>query len=225
MKHRAFVFALLLVGVIGLFHVLNVQQKIRRTSTEERMYTSQSTTQKESALAHVQESYQKSILPIEIESLKNSTFTIDGTSVTLMNGFAETESAPGSAQKNRIRYFGNESKGDLDGNGHEDIAFMVTQEAGGSGMFYYVVVSLQYRDMSLKTNSNGEIDAHFKNTQAFFVGDRIAPQGTKIQSDARELSVFLAERKKDEPFSVAPSQGAVLLLKVNKEGELEGLMK
>jgi hypothetical protein len=141
---------------------------------------------------------------------KNSSFIIDSQTIKLNNGKYETYSSPSSNSKNITTYFGNEAEGDLNGDGLKDIAFLVTQDTGGSGLFYYVVVAL---------NS----DSGYKTTNAFFIGDRIAPQSTEIKSG--ELHVNYAERRPGQPMSSQPDQGAVLLLKVNSKGVLEGLMK
>lgn len=141
---------------------------------------------------------------------KNSSFKIDSQTIKLNNGKYETYFAPDSVSENITTYFGNEASGDLNGDGLNDIAFLITQSTGGSGLFYYVVVALN--------SSNG-----YKTTNAFFIGDRIAPQSTEIKSG--ELHVNFAERIKGEPMTSQPDQGAVLLLKVNSQGVLEGLMK
>lgn len=139
---------------------------------------------------------------------KNSSFKIDSETINLKNGKYETNSTPNS--KNITTYFGNEAEGDLNDDGLKDIAFLITQNTGGTGLFYYVVVALN--------TSSG-----YKTTNAFFVGDRIAPQSTEIKSG--ELHVNYAERRPGQPMSSQPDQGAVLLLKVNSLGVLEGLMK
>lgn len=143
---------------------------------------------------------------------KSANFVIDGEVVALSGGIAERPAAPGSASKEIVRYFGNEATGDLNGDGLEDVAFLVSKNSGGSGLFYYVVVAL-------KTASG------FKTTNAFLIGDRIAPQSTEIHSDSKELRVNFAQRKAGEPMAAQPTQGAVLLLKVTPDGALEGLMK
>lgn len=143
---------------------------------------------------------------------KNSTFTIDGISTTLIHGISVASAAPGSASKITTRYFGNEATGDLNGDGLRDTAFLVTQDMGGSGLFYYVVVALQ--------TASG-----YTTTNAFLVGDRIAPQSTEIHTDSQELYVNFAERKAGEPMSTPPSIGATLFLKVTPAGTLEGLMQ
>jgi tryptophan-rich sensory protein len=143
---------------------------------------------------------------------KNSTFTIDGIPVTLVNAISVVPNGPHSSARTTTRYFGNEATGDLTGDGLSDTAFIVTRDTGGSGTFYYVVVAIQ--------TATG-----YRYTNAFFIGDRIAPQSTYIPTDSRELHVNYAERRPGEPFTANPSVGATLLLKVTPEGVLEGLMK
>lgn len=143
---------------------------------------------------------------------RNATFTIDGQAVTLVNGVSEVPVAPSSASKIVTRYFGNEAKGDLNRDEKKDTAFLITQDGGGSGLFYYAVVAY--------TTPEG-----YKTTNAFFVGDRIAPQTMYIPIGSQELQVNYAERKSGEPMTAQPSQGVTLLLKVTKDGVLEGLMK
>jgi hypothetical protein len=143
---------------------------------------------------------------------KNSTFTIDGAAVTLINGLSQMAAAPGSASMVTTRYFGNEATGDLNGDGLADAAFLVTQDTGGSGLFYYVVVALG-------------TPGGYKTTNAFLIGDRIAPQITEIHADSKELYVNYAERNPGEPMTTQPSVGATLYLKVTPEGVLTGLMQ
>ncbi len=142
---------------------------------------------------------------------KNSTFTIDGQSVTLVNGVS-TISVANSSSTVTTQYFGNVAQGDLNGDGIDDYAFLITQNSGGSGTFYYVVVALKTAD-------------GYKTTNAFLIGDRIAPQTTEIHSDSLELRVNYATRKPGEPMTARASVGVTLFLKVTSDGVLEGLMK
>jgi hypothetical protein len=142
---------------------------------------------------------------------RNVSFTVDGKFITLVNGVSETPIANSSA-RTTTRYFGYEAEGDLDGDGLADHAFLVTQDAGGSGTFYYVVVALK--------NNEG-----YTTTNAFFIGDRITPESIEIRSDTRDLRVYYTGRKRGEPMTTPPSEGKVLLLKVTPSGVLEGLMK
>ena len=143
---------------------------------------------------------------------KNSTFIMNGTPVTLENGLSQKPAAPGSKTTVTVRYFGNEAVGDLNGDGLPDTAYLVTQNSGGSATFYYAVVALK--------NETG-----FTTTNAFFIGDRIAPQSTEIHADSKELRVNFADRKPGEAFTTPPSVGATGVLKVTPAGVLKGLMK
>lgn len=123
---------------------------------------------------------------------KNVTYVIGGRPVTLVNGRAESESAPGSASKTITQYFGNEAMGDLNGDGMPDVVFILTQTGGGSGTFFYAVIALKTPD-------------GYRGTNAMFLGDRIAPQTTEIH-DGRAVVNF-ADRAVGESFAVAPHVG------------------
>jgi hypothetical protein len=133
---------------------------------------------------------------------KNATYIIEGQPVTLRNGVAEMELAPGSASKLVTRYFGNEAFGDLNGDGVDDVAFLLTQTAGGTGTFYYAVVALK--------TAGG-----YHGTNGIFLGDRVAPQTTELRNG--QIIVNYAERKPDDPMAARPSVG------VSKYLHLEGL--
>lgn len=123
---------------------------------------------------------------------KNATFLIGGEEVALVNGIAEKEVGPGGASKLITRYFGNEAKADLNGDGVNDVVFLLTQNSGGTGTFYYVTAAL-----SSKYGSKG--------TNAIFLGDRISPQTTEIRNG--EIVVNYADRRPDEPMAAVPSVG------------------
>ena len=90
-------------------------------------------------------------------------------------------------------YFGNVAKGDLNDDGIVDLAFIVTQNSGGSGTFYYAVAAFQ--------NTAGK----YSGSNAILLGDRIAPQTTEIRDGV--LIVNYADRNEGEPFTTAPSRG------------------
>lgn len=130
-------------------------------------------------------------------SHKDATYIIEGRAVTLANGVSEMPIAPGSASKIMTRYFGNEVKHDFDGDGREDVAFLLTQETAGSGTFYYVVAALN--------TEKGYIGSH-----GLFLGDRVAPQATGMSQNPGQKNVIVvnyAERAKGESFAVPPSVG------------------
>ena len=131
---------------------------------------------------------------------KNISYEIEGRTITLINGSAESEAAPGSASKLITQYFGNEVTADLNGDGLNDVAFLLTQSGGGSGTFYYVVAALK--------TSNG-----YAGTNAVLLGDRIAPQTTEFREG--ELIVNYAERRPNEPMTAQPSVGVSKYLKIS----------
>ena len=131
---------------------------------------------------------------------QNATYIIEGQSVTLINGRAESAVAINSASKIVTQYFGNEAIGDLNGDGMPDVAFVLSQSTGGSGTFYYVAVALK--------TANG-----YQGTNAILLGDRIAPQTTEIRSG--QLIVNYADRNPGEPMTTQPSLGVSKYLKVN----------
>ncbi len=130
---------------------------------------------------------------------KDAAYEVGGRWLRLTNGVSEIEPAPGSASKVVTRYFGNEARGDLDGDGVEDVGFLVSQTAGGSGTFYYAVVATRTADGWVGTNG-------------VLLGDRVAPQTTQFENGV--LIVNYAERRPGEPMSAQPSQGISKRLRV-----------
>ncbi len=126
------------------------------------------------------------ITPAGAASLKDASYTVEGKSTTLTGEF---------------RYFGNEAKGDFDGDGRSDTAFIFTDNPGGSGTFYYVAVALN--------KSTGYVGS-----QAYFIGDRISPQTTEL-GDGNTIVVNYADRKDTDSFTTPPSIGKTLKLNLN----------
>jgi len=132
---------------------------------------------------------------------KNLEYSIGGRGVRLVDGVAEAPAAPGSAARIATRYFGNEARGDLNGDGREDVAFLLTQEPGGSGTFFYAVAAL-------------DLPSGLVGTEATLLGDRIAPQTTEFRADGI-IAVSYADRAPGVSLSTAPSVGKTILLKLN----------
>lgn len=122
----------------------------------------------------------------------NGTYLINGQQVTLVNGKANQASAPGSASRTVTSYFGNAATGDLNGDGLIDAAFLLTQDTGGSGLFYYVAVSLA-------TTSPAKIQG----TNAVYLEDRISPQSTEIV-DGKVIVNFM-DHGKDDAMAGTPT--------------------
>jgi hypothetical protein len=144
------------------------------------------------------------------QDYKNATYIIEGQPVTLNNGLSEIEIAPGSATKIITRYFGNEVKHDLNDDGREDVGFILTQEKGGSGTFFYFVAALN-------------TPTEYIGSHAVFLGDRIAPQTTVMDEGITSrgtqrqnvIVVNYAVRLPNEPFTTPPSLGKSIWLKLD----------
>ena len=138
--------------------------------------------------------------------LKNGSYIVDGQSVKLVNGIAENK-IPGSASKMITKYFGAALKLDMNGDGLLDSAFLLQQETGGSGTFFFVVAAINSK-------------SGYRPTQALFLGDKIVPQSMSIDpKNPRQFIVDYLDRKPAEPMATAPS---VLVSKriALKNGEL-----
>ena len=134
---------------------------------------------------------------------KNIAYQINGQSITLVDGTAETPALPGSASKVITSYFGNDAKGDLNGDGIPDLAFILTQTSGGSGTFYYVVGAIQ------------NVSGGYAGTDGVLLGDRIAPQTTEIRDG--KVIVNYVDRAPGEPMTALPSLGKSIWLKLDTE--------
>lgn len=138
---------------------------------------------------------------------KNATYVIDSKLIQLTNGYGESETVSGSTTKIVTHYFGNELFTDLDGDGDDDVAFVLTQETGGSGIFYYAVAALN-------------TDDGYVGSDGYFLGDRIAPQSTNLSQNSRHKNVVVfnyANRALGEPMSAQPSVGESVYLKLVPE--------
>lgn len=137
------------------------------------------------------------------KDFKEVTFTISGEAITLKNGVAKAITALGGASITTVRYFGNEVAHDIDGDGKEDVVFLITQDAGGSGTFFYAVGALK--------REGGYVGSH-----AVFLGDRIAPQTTE-KGEGRMVIINYADRAPGEPMTARPSIGKSLYLLLDPE--------
>ena len=136
---------------------------------------------------------------------QNATFSIDGDPVTLVNGISSISAAPDSASMVVTKYFGNEVSGDFNGDGTNDVAFIITQNSGGTGTFYYVT--------ALISGKNG-----YQGTEAAFLGDRITPQANAYFNG--QIIINYLDRGADEPMSAAPTKAGVKYFSV-KNGQLK----
>lgn len=130
---------------------------------------------------------------IEGQSPESTTYVIGGSPVPLVDGIAEVDGAV-------IRIFGEPVWGDLDADGDQDAALILTRDPGGSGTFFYAVAAVR----------EGE---RFIGTDAMLLGDRIAPQTTEIHDG---VAIFnYATRAPGDSFATPPSVAVSRRLAVN----------
>jgi heat shock protein HslJ len=123
---------------------------------------------------------------------KDAEYIIGGERVRLVNG-----------ESGGTKYFGNEVRHDFNKDGREDVAFILTQNNGGSGTFYYVVAAIN-------------TERGYVGSEALLLGDRIAPQTTEIGGNDL-LIVNYADRAPGEPMTAAPSVGKSIWLRLDVE--------
>jgi len=141
------------------------------------------------------------------KNYKDESYIINNKPVALVNGFNE-EAIPNSSAKVITSYFGNEVKADFNKDGFEDVAFLLTQQTNGTGLFYYVAVALGGKNSYIPLATD-------------LIGDRIAPQTTEYRDDM--IIVNYADRKADESFTVAPSVGLSKYYKII-DGQLRAVV-
>ncbi len=142
---------------------------------------------------------------VSILDYKDSEYLIEGVRVKLENGLNETEAAPGSATKIVTRFFGNELVTDLNSDGRQDVVFLLTQEQGGSGTFFYVVAALH-------------TEQGYVGSDGYLLGDRVAPQTIEVSPNPRHIDVIVAnyaDRAPGEPMTTPPSVGKSAYLKLD----------
>ncbi len=138
---------------------------------------------------------------------KSVAYMIEGQRIQLEHGVAETPLAPDSALKSITQYFGNELITDLDGDGDDDVAFVLSHTTGGTGTFYYAVAAL--------ATENGYVGS-----DGYLLGDRVAPQSVELSPNPRHVYVVVfnyADRALGEPMAAQPSVGKSVYLKMVPE--------
>jgi heat shock protein HslJ len=99
---------------------------------------------------------------------RNTTYRIDETDVTLVDGMDERPAAPGSSSKILTKVWGGSTLADLNGDGVDDAVLILTQETGGSGTFFYLAAAVA-------------APAGYVGTAGLLLGDRIDPKSVSVQ--------------------------------------------
>ncbi|HVQ33935.1 MAG TPA: hypothetical protein VMS49_08340 [Lysobacter sp.] len=140
--------------------------------------------------------------PVETDAgYLQATYTLDDEPITLKDGRAERRAAQDSVSVERFSVLeGSPVTGDLDGNGTEDVAFVLVEETDGSGTFSYAVAALQ---------DQGQV----RGSSALFLGDRIGKPTLAIR-DGLIHATFL-DRPDGVPFTQPPMRERVIQAKLN----------
>lgn len=112
-------------------------------------------------------------------------------------------------------YFGNQISTDLNGDGREDVVFILTQNTGGSGTFYYAVAALN--------TVNGYVGS-----DGYLLGDRVAPQSTNVSTNPKHKYVVVfnyADRALTDPMTTKPSIGKSAYLKLDTGSMMWGIVE
>ena len=135
----------------------------------------------------------------------NATYIIENQSITLADGFSDKEVIPGSTSKIKTIKWNEPINGDLNADGIDDATFILTQNSGGSEVFYYVVATI-----------NDLTDKKTIGTNGVLLGDRISLQNMSIKNGV--IIVNYADRKNGEPMTNNPS------VDVSKYFVLDGIL-
>jgi len=150
-------------------------------------------------------------LAVGAADYKNAEYLINSSIVKLTNGVSEKEikikEGSDASVKIITKYFGNELKTDLNNDGREDVIFLLTEYAGGTGTFYYAVAALN-------------TEKGYVGSDGYFLGDRIAPQTTEVSQNPRHKNVIVvnyADRRSIDPMTAQPSVGKSVYLKLDPQ--------
>lgn len=113
----------------------------------------------------------------------NGIFIFEDGPVTLTNG-------KNSKDDVETAILGEISYGDINRDGKSDAALLISQYAGGTGIFIYLAAYV-----SSPTN--------YKGTNTIFIGDRISPQKISIKDEV--ITVEYLDREEDESFATEPT--------------------
>ena len=128
--------------------------------------------------------------PVAEASPLNAAYILDGEEISLVEGRADVEAAPGSASMRITRVWGEPEQADLSGDGQKDALLILTHSGGGSGTFYYAVAAIR--------------EAHgFRGTVGVLLGDRITPRSITIAG--HRATIDYLGRAEGEAFAVTPA--------------------
>lgn len=137
----------------------------------------------------------------------NSTYLINNKEIKLTKGLNETPAAPGSAAMIRTSIFGVPALGNMNNDKRPDAAVFITQNTGGSGTFFYIVILLNTKK-------------GIKSTNSILLGDRIYPESMIINQG--QLSISYYTRTPGESMTSPPTMNVAKNLIVENNTLIEG---
>jgi hypothetical protein len=139
------------------------------------------------------------VVKAKAQDHKNATYIIEGEDVLLSDGISTRNILPGTEAKVTTKYFGKDFFYDFNKDGREDVVFILTQEEGGSGVFYYLVGALNLPD-------------GYKGSKAVFLGDRIIPESIEKGTEEDLVLANYLDRAPGESFAKKPSHNRSMWL-------------
>jgi heat shock protein HslJ len=129
---------------------------------------------------------------------KNSSFVIDGKEIRLKRGVSKIKLDKNSTTKLITQYTGTNVVGDINGDGVDDMAIILSQQSGGNEIRYYA---------SVISSEKGK----YKSSNTVFIGDRINVYSIELYNG--NIMMEYADLLKEDTTVFAPT---VLLSKILK---------
>ncbi|MBU1014028.1 MAG: META domain-containing protein [Bacteroidetes bacterium] len=129
---------------------------------------------------------------------KNSRFVIEGKKIRLKRGVSKIKLDKNSATKLITQYTGKNVVGDINGDGADDMAIILSQQSGGNEIRYYA---------SVISSEKGK----YKSSNTVFIGDRINVYSIALNNG--NIMMEYADLPKEDTTVFAPT---VLLSKILK---------
>lgn len=120
----------------------------------------------------------------------NASFSIEQRKIVLINGLAEQSAMSDPDSKIISQVWGSAKVADLNADGQQDAVLILTQNTGGSGTYYYLVVAMREGN-------------NYQGSAGLWLGDRI--QAQDIQIEDNRITVKFLDRLLSEPYSNMPT--------------------
>lgn len=123
--------------------------------------------------------------------IDDADYIIEGKLVDMNDGISEVD-IDNSTSKIITKYFSSKNIEDINNDAYDDAIVILTQEAGGTDIFYYAALALGYK--------NG-----YHGTNAILLGDRIVPQTEEYKKGI--ITINYTDRAEGQAMSEEPNLG------------------